>query len=115
MENETGTSEAHEAPAERPDVVVSPSRQEEINTSAPDGAQPAAGQTAEGPKKRRRGRRGGKRHRRKTPGTGTATATPEQPSGSRMGRKRRRSRARRARKASASNDRASRGLHLLKP
>ena len=69
MENETGTSEAHEAPAERPDVVVSPSRQEEINTSAPDGAQPAAGQTAEGPKKRRRGRRGGKRHRRKTPGT----------------------------------------------
>ena len=82
MENETGTSEAHEAPAERPDVVVSPSRQEEINTSAPDGAQPAAGQTAEGPKKRRRGRRGGKRHRRKTPGTGTATATPEQPSGS---------------------------------
>ncbi|HEV2685018.1 MAG TPA: Rne/Rng family ribonuclease, partial [Actinomycetota bacterium] len=82
MENETGTSEAHEAPAEKPDVVVSPSRDEQINTSAPDGAQPEAGQAAAtGPKKRRRGRRGGKRHRRKTPGTGAATATAEQPAG----------------------------------
>src|SRR5438445_12440791 len=78
MENETGTSEAHEAPGEQPDVVVSPSRQEEINTSAPDGAEPATGQTAAGPKKRRRGRRGGTRHRRKTPATGAATG--EQPS-----------------------------------
>jgi ribonuclease E len=80
VENETGTSEAREAPAEKPDVVVSPSRNEEINTSTPDGAQPAPGQPgATGPKKRRRGRRGGKRHRRKTPGTGAATATAEQP------------------------------------
>jgi ribonuclease E len=78
VENETSTSsEAREAPAEKPDVVASPSRQEEINTGG-DGSAPATGQTT-GPKKRRRGRRGGKRHRRKTPGTGTATA--EEPSG----------------------------------
>ena len=79
MENETGTNEAREAPAEQPDVIVSPSRDEQISASAPDGAQPAPGQPGAGPKKRRRGRRGGKRHRRKTPGTGAATATGEQP------------------------------------
>ncbi|HLW17646.1 MAG TPA: Rne/Rng family ribonuclease [Actinomycetota bacterium] len=86
MENETGTSEAREAPAQQPDAVVSPSRDEQINApssdgGAPDGAQPAVpGQPgATGPKKRRRGRRGGKRHRRKTPGA--ATTTGEQPSG----------------------------------
>src|SRR5437870_1499170 len=82
MEKETGTSEAREAPAEQPDVVVSPSRQEEINTTEPsEGGQPAPGGTATGPKKRRRGRRGGKRHRRKTPGTGTTTAEQPSPDG----------------------------------
>jgi ribonuclease E len=72
-------SEAREAPAEKPDVVVSPSREEEINTATPssEGGQAAPGGTATGPKKRRRGRRGGKRHRRK-PATGTGTATAEQ-------------------------------------
>ena len=72
-------------PAEKPDVVASPTRSEEINTEpSSDGGQAAPGGTATGPKKRRRGRRGGKRHRRKTPGTGTTatgtTATDEQPS-----------------------------------
>ncbi|MGZ4139190.1 MAG: Rne/Rng family ribonuclease [Actinomycetota bacterium] len=80
MEDETDRTEAREAPAEQPDIAVAPSRQEELNTGAADS--PAAATTGTGvPKKRRRGRRGGKRHRRKTPGTATAagTATAEQP------------------------------------